>query len=383
MGDDVLAWLAAADVPAFLCHRDGERIEIINRTAAFTATGPLDEPGLLAQLPVAWPASGSSPAVTPLAGLPDWQCVLQALDEPPTRCVGILRFSTDAQRDNDTFFTTVEALPDIVARLDRNHRHVYINPTIERFTGLSTQQFIGRSKREIGLPPQLVEVWEPLVDKVFDTAKPAEQEDALPTVHGPRYFLTRVVPEFNRDGAFHTVLSTSHDITHLKELQWQLELLARTDPLTSLMNRRGFMERVDAELLRVGRREGRLSLLVLDVNDFKSINDSFGHVAGDSVLIAVSDVLAQETRDNDFAARLGGDEFCVGLVDVDDTHAAAVVDRIRLRINALGVGDGCPCAVSLSIGLASAGEHDHSVSDLLNRVDQLMYREKSRGRDRS
>ncbi|MBI3689758.1 MAG: diguanylate cyclase [Mycolicibacterium aromaticivorans] len=226
-------------------------------------------------------------------------------------------------------------------------------------------------------------MWEPLVDKVFDTGEPAEQEDVLPTVHGPRHFLTRVVPEFRPDGALHTVLSTSHDITGLKELQWQLELLARTDPLTSLMNRRGFMERVETELLRVGRREGRLSLLVLDVNDFKAINDSFGHAAGDSVLIAIGHVLQEETRADGFAARLGGDEFCVGLIDIDDTHAASVVDRIRSRVNALGVSDKCPCAVSLSIGLASAGEHDHSVSDLLNRVDQLMYREKSRGRDRS
>jgi diguanylate cyclase (GGDEF)-like protein/PAS domain S-box-containing protein len=375
MADDVLALLAAAQVPAFICRRRGDQIEILSRTAEFSdivgvQTGPFSELALLEQLASAWPTSAGSPAVTPLADPPDWHCVLQALDEESTRCLGILRFSTLAQRDNDTFYTTVESLPDVVARLDRNHRHVYINPTIERFTGLSTQQFLGRSKREIGLPPGLVEVWEPLVDKVFGTAQPAEQEDALPTIDGPRYFLTRVVPEFGPDGAFNTVLSTSHDITNLKELQWQLEALARTDPLTSLLNRRGFIERVEAQLPRVQRGEGRLSLLLLDVNDFKSVNDTFGHIAGDNVLIAIGDALREESGPDDFVARIGGDELCVGIVDTDAAHAEAAVTRIRSRINGLGI--------SVSIGLAIVGADDDDVSDLLKRVDQLMYQEKPR-----
>jgi len=375
----MLAWLAAANVPAFICQRDGDRFEIVSRTTELA--GLAGDLALAARLESVWPEPGDSPAVTPIDDLPDWQCALQALDESSTRCLGILRLTTAAQRANDAFYTTVQSLPDVVARLDRNHRHVYINPTIEGFTGLSTQQFIGRSKREIGLPSALVEVWEPLVDKVFSTAEPAEQEDALPTVDGPRYFLTRVVPEFGPDGTFNTVLSTSHDITTLKELQWQLELLARTDPLTSLLNRRGFVERVEAELPRVRRGEGRLSLLLLDVNDFKSINDTFGHIAGDTVLIAISDVLRQETEAGDFVARIGGDELCVGLVDAEAAHAEMIVARIRSRINGLHSDGRCPCEVSVSIGLAPVGQSDDNVSDLLTRVDQLMYREKSGRRE--
>jgi diguanylate cyclase (GGDEF)-like protein/PAS domain S-box-containing protein len=295
--------------------------------------------------------------------------------------VGIVRHTTTDQRYSDAFFTTVETLPDIVARLDRNHRHLYINPTIERVTGYPAQAFIGKSKRELGLPEQLVRVWEPLVDKVFDTAQPAEQEDELPTLNGPRHFLTRVVPEFGPDGELHTVLSTSHDITELKSLQWQLELLARTDALTSLLNRRGLLERVEAELPRVRRGEGRLSLLLLDVDDFKSINDTFGHLAGDNVLIAIGEVLQQEIGNNDFAARLGGDELCVGLIDAEEAEAEAAVARIRLRINNLGTDERCPHGVSVSIGLTTVNEQDRNVSDLLTRADQQMYREKPGRRD--
>ncbi|WP_328352041.1 diguanylate cyclase [Mycobacterium sp. NBC_00419] len=332
---------------------------------------------LLAALEVAWPETADSSAMTHLTDDSDWQCVLQPLDDPPTLCLGILRPQSLSQRHDEVFFTTVETLPDIVARLDRNHRHLYINPAIEHFTGLSAQLFIGRSKREIGLPPELVAVWEPLVDKVFDTEEPAEEEHELPTVHGPRTFLTRAVPERSADGAVRTVLSTSNDITELKALQRQLAELARTDPLTSVLNQRGFAERLEAELSRVRDGRGGLSVLLLDVNDFKSVNDTFGHIAGDNVLMAIGEALQLEAGPDDFVGRLGGDEFCVALVDADAVRAAAAADRIRRRISGYRPDDGNPYAVSVSIGLATAGDSDATVADLMTRVDRLMYQEKS------
>ncbi|MCV7178395.1 GGDEF domain-containing protein [Mycolicibacterium sphagni] len=355
----------------------------MSRTAEFAAavdarTGRLDETALLAGLDSAWPETDSSPAVAYLPDAPDWECVLQALDDPPTRCLGILRLTTPRQRYNEAFFAIAQALPDIVARLDRNHRHVYINPSIERVTGIPAQAFIGKSKRELGLPPELVAQWESLVDKVLHTEEPAEEEHELPTVHGPRTFLTRVVPERGADGTVLTVLSTSHDITKLKHLQQQLAELARTDPLTSVLNRRGFVERIEQELHRAQDRRGRLSLLFLDVNDFKSVNDRFGHIAGDNVLMAIGDVLRHEAGPDDFVARLGGDEFCVALVDADAAEASAAANRIRQRIKGLGTGDRCPCQTGVSIGFITAGDRDLTVSDLMTRVDLQMYREKPR-----
>ncbi|AQT81331.1 hypothetical protein B1R94_21875 [Mycolicibacterium litorale] len=358
-------------------------VEIVARTPAFEAAihlgaGWPGETALLAGMAAAWPERGDSASALHIGDGPDWQCVLQALGDGS--CVGIVRLTDLRQRYNEAFFTTVQSLPDIVARMDRNHRHLYINPSIERVTGLPAQAFIGKSKREIGLPPELVSQWEVLVERVLHSAEPAEEEHELPTVDGPRHFLTRVVPERGRDGAIHTVLSTSHDITQLKSLQRQLALLASTDPLTSLLNRRGFVDRAEAEVSRVGRADGRLSLLLLDVNNFKAINDNYGHAAGDNVLMAIGDVLHQEIGVDDFVARLGGDEFCVGLVDADADSARAAAERIRRRIGGLGTGDRCPCAVSVSIGFTVASDDDHSVSDLLARVDQSMYLDKSGGR---
>lgn len=382
MGDQWLRWFAASAVPAFLCRRDGHRVEIVSRTPEFAAavdprTGQLDELAIRSRLESAWPESTGSPAVAHLPDTPDWQCVVQALDNPPGRCLGILRRTTPRQRYNEAFYSIAEALPDIVARIDRSHRHVYINPSIERVTGIPAQAFIGKSKRELGLPPELVAQWESLVDRVVDSQQPAEEEHELPTVHGPRTFLTRAVPERTADGAVRTVLSTSHDITHLKTLQRQLAELARTDPLTSVLNQRGFAERLEAELSRVRDGSGGLSVLLLDVNDFKSVNDTFGHLAGDNVLMAVGEALQLESGPHDFVGRLGGDEFCLALVDADAARAGATAERIRLRISGYRVG-GSEYGVSVSIGLATAGDNDDTVADLMTRVDRLMYQEKSR-----
>lgn len=382
-GEQWLGWLAAGQVPAFLCRREGAVVQIVARTPAFEDAAHLGgdwpgEPALLAGLASAWPQRGDSASALHVGEGPDWQCVLQALGDGS--CIGIVRLTDLRQRYNEAFFATVQTLPDIVARMDRNHRHLYINPSIERVTGLPAQAFIGKSKREIGLPPELVAQWEVLVERVLDSQEPAEDEHELPTLYGRRHFLTRVVPERAADGEIHTVLSTSHDITQLKSLQRQLALLASTDPLTSLLNRRGFADRVEAELARVLRGDGRLSLLLLDVDNFKAINDNYGHAAGDNVLMAIGDVLHQEIGVDDFVARLGGDEFCVGLVSADADSARAAAERIRRRIGDLGAGDRCPCAVSVSIGITVASDGDHSVADLITRVDQSMYRDKSGGR---
>jgi diguanylate cyclase (GGDEF)-like protein/PAS domain S-box-containing protein len=377
-GRQWLNWLGGANVAAFVCRRDGTEIAIVDRTPAF-GEWP-DEQTLLARLTAAWPDGNGSPSVLHFDD--DWSCVLQALEDGAECCLGIVRRATARQRYSDGFHAIVEALPDIVARLDRNHRHLYINPAIEQMTGISPQAFIGRSKREIGLPPELVEQWESLVDRVLETEEPAEIQHELPTLRGPRHFLTRVVPEFRGDGELATVLSTSHDITQLKSLQRQLAVLANTDPLTSLLNRRGFVERVETELSRVRLDHGHLSVLMLDINNFKVVNDRYGHLAGDNVLVAVSDVLRRDVGPDDILARIGGDEFCVGLVDSDAESVRAVAERIRRRIGDLGADDGCPCAVSVSIGLADGTGADQSVSDLMARADQSMYREKSATRDR-
>src|SRR5512136_1457334 len=155
---------------------------------------------------------------------------------------------------------------------------------------------------------------------------------------------------------------------------------ARTDPLTGLSNRRAFVEAAWLELER-GRRHGRpLSLLYLDCDDFKGVNDRLGHVAGDAVLSTVGATLRQAVRGLDTVARLGGDEFGVLLPEVDRAGAEALAERLRiqLRETLTGRGDG----VTFSIGVATFLRPPASVDEMILRADELMYKAKRSGKDR-
>lgn len=154
---------------------------------------------------------------------------------------------------------------------------------------------------------------------------------------------------------------------------------ARTDPLTSLSNRRAFVEAAWLELER-GRRHGRpLSLLYIDCDDFKLVNDRLGHVAGDAVLSAVGATLRQAVRGLDTVARLGGDEFGVLLPEVDRAGAEALADRLRLQLRETLAGRGD--AVTFSIGVVTFLKPPASVDEMILRADELMYQAKRSGKD--
>ncbi len=155
---------------------------------------------------------------------------------------------------------------------------------------------------------------------------------------------------------------------------------ARTDPLTGLSNRRAFVESAWLELER-GRRHGRpLSLLYLDCDDFKLVNDRRGHLAGDAVLSAVGATLRQAVRGLDTVARLGGDEFGVLLPEVDRAGAEALAERLRIQLREALTdrGDG----VTFSIGVATFLVPPASVDEMILRADELRYEAKRSGKDR-
>ncbi|MEZ0358216.1 GGDEF domain-containing protein [Mycobacterium sp. SA01] len=383
VANEWLGILALAGVPAFVCRLDQGSAEVQSRTPKFVAIRDalnLDENVVLDRLAAACSAAaGPDPIIVDGESDPAWQCVVTSVNGNPNLCLAILRVTSRLQRYNETFFSIVEKLPDIVSRYDRNFRHLYVNPAIESVTPLiGVQDYIGKDHHELGMPPHLIELWQSAYRRAFEAGETVEQEFTFLGPHGTRHFLFRTVPEYGPDGKIHTVLNTARDITELKSLQQQLEVLGQTDPLTSLLNRRGFINRLEAELRRARDGGAVLSLLMLDINNFKSVNDTFGHPAGDDVLTAIGDIIQTAVQPDDFPARLGGDEFCIGLVDTSSTQARAAAERIRMRISELGALDGCPCRITVSIGLVTSDEPSDTASDLLSRCDRSMYQEKLR-----
>ena len=164
----------------------------------------------------------------------------------------------------------------------------------------------------------------------------------------------------------------------------QARYLALTDPLTTLLNRRAFTDAMNREIHRTARHGGPLSLLLLDIDHFKSVNDTHGHDAGDSVLKGVAATLQRLARSSDLVGRWGGEEFVVGLVHSAEAGARIAAERLRHAISASPFPHpgGAPLAVTASIGAATLAPQGDTLEGMVARADRAMYLAKGRGRNR-
>jgi diguanylate cyclase (GGDEF)-like protein len=166
----------------------------------------------------------------------------------------------------------------------------------------------------------------------------------------------------------------------------RLEQLATTDPLTALLNRRALTERLTTEMERALRYDGTVALLLIDLDHFKRVNDTHGHLVGDAVLRGVAELLVQAVRTSDMVGRYGGEEFLVVLPETDDEGAASFAERVREQVAAhefRAWDDGRALRMTASIGVATfPAARIENVVDLFARADAALYRAKADGRDR-
>lgn len=178
--------------------------------------------------------------------------------------------------------------------------------------------------------------------------------------------------------------------SQLKAAQAQLEILASTDPLTGIANRHFFFRRGEEEFAKIVRERSSggpsipsLTCLLLDVDFFKTINDSWGHLAGDQILREVAERLEGSVRPYDITGRYGGEEFAVLLPNTTFEAGLAIAERIRERIQGESFAvAGAEVSLTVSLGLACTIATDGSLTDLLRRADEGLYLAKNKGRDR-
>jgi len=162
----------------------------------------------------------------------------------------------------------------------------------------------------------------------------------------------------------------------------KLELLASTDPLTGAYNRRHFMETGYNELLRSKRYKHTFTVLMLDIDHFKAVNDTHGHNIGDEALIQTVAVIQQTLRAEDIMARLGGEEFAVLLPETEKAKGALLAERIRVAISEIVVETPTtPLTFTMSIGISESTDADTDIDDALKRADDALYQAKERGRN--
>jgi len=165
----------------------------------------------------------------------------------------------------------------------------------------------------------------------------------------------------------------------------RLEVMANTDPLTAVLNRRALTERLASELERVKRYESTVSVLLIDIDHFKRVNDNYGHLVGDDVLMDVGALLQRAVRSVDVVARYGGEEFVIALPETGLAGATAFAERIRELVeeHTFAHAGGSDLRLTTSVGVASYPSPGlETVEDLLAKADQALYRAKAEGRNR-
>jgi diguanylate cyclase (GGDEF)-like protein/PAS domain S-box-containing protein len=471
--------------------------------------------------------NGSRPlaAAALQAGAAD--CIAKdAMDRP--LLIRAIRYAMERKRAEQVLYlreqefkALVENSPDIIARFDRQLRHVYVNPAVESATGLPPQAFLGKTHRELGGPAEVVEEWEGLLNRVFETGQELEIEYPFCGPRGNRYYHSRLVPEPDGDGPVRFVLKVSRDITERRRIEEQLKLRDRAiqsssdaivildarddkypivyvnpafervtgykgqdaigqpwrfmqgadgaqqeaglpsgggngggtlldeamrngkeasvvmrsyrrdgsvfwndmrlapiydstgllshfvlsmsditerksleieharlladalekadrDPLTGFLNHRAFHKRLADEAERAVRENRRMAVAIMDLDNFRFLNDAYGHTTGDEVLREVADILRQRCPSAETLARFGGDEFALIMTNVRTNN----IDEVEAFFtNLLADVDYCPpghnVCVPISMCVGAAFLHESgSRLETLQRADDRLRRKK-------
>ncbi|MFT7722911.1 MAG: EAL domain-containing protein [Roseateles sp.] len=258
------------------------------------------------------------------------------------------------------------------------HRDGYItdvNPPLCELTGWPAEALVGRHVLSYVAEDEL-----PKVREVMQQRQELHYETAILHRDGSRLPVELIMRTLVRDGET-LRMAVVRDIRDRLASEARIQHLAHHDALTGLLNRAAFMERMAALLKRAESQGEMLALLFVDLDNFKRVNDSLGHLAGDRVLTTVAERLVGSLRDSDLVGRFGGDEFVVLLTDVTGYADVVVVLEALLSVVEVPVKPGGRAlCVTPSIGVAVFPEHGRQADELIQHADTAMYSAKARGR---
>ncbi|MDQ1636462.1 MAG: hypothetical protein QOJ32_3271 [Frankiaceae bacterium] len=287
------------------------------------------------------------------------------------------RRAEQTMRAQERFRGAFQDAPIAMAVVDVDERFLEVNDAFCRLTGLSVDALEGLS-----------------IDELTVADEPAPDPDLLP-IHGESgagerkllradggtVWVSVHVRLWSAEGQPTRLLLQLTDISERKHYEAQLRHLGEHDPLTGLANRRQLSRELERHVALVHRHGPRGAVLLLDLDQFKMINDTMGHSAGDRVIVGVATALSRRLRASDLLARLGGDEFAVLLSDVEPDQALRVAEDLAacLAGTRIRLDDAHSHAVTTSVGVATFEGHRVTVDEVLARADTAMYQAKDEG----
>jgi diguanylate cyclase (GGDEF)-like protein/PAS domain S-box-containing protein len=293
--------------------------------------------------------------------------------------------TVDSFDDGFLFRALLDSMPDSVYVKDRDARLLRVSLSMVRNLGYADRaEIVGKSDvdlfgEDFGHRTYLEDL------RVMETDEPIAGliESRLLDDGGQNWTLTTKLPVHDRAGRVIGLLGITREINELKQAEMSLQYLATHDTLTALPNRFLMMDRLNQVLARAERDGSSCGVLFVDLDDFKAINDSAGHEAGDGALRAIAERMQSCVRASDTVARLGGDEFVIVLEHATISEATVVADRVRAAIAGPITLGARRHVVTASVGISLYPDHAGDASGLLTAADYAMYLAKRNGKNRT
>lgn len=278
--------------------------------------------------------------------------------------------------------TVFRSAGDGILVTDADNRIITVNPAFERITGFARDEVLGKDPRILQSgrqgPAFYDELWRELKrtgrwqGEIWDRRKSGDVY--------PKWLSISAVQDDS--GRVASYVAIFRDISSVKEAEQRLEYLAHFDPLTGLANRRLLVDRLNQALALARRRDWWVTVIFLDLDHFKEVNDSLGHVMGDQLLVAVARRLADVLRESDTIARQGGDEFVILLEGAAGAEAVTeILEKLRLALAAPCRIDDHELLITASMGVSLFPDDGQDADTLLMQADAAMYHTKREGRD--
>lgn len=294
---------------------------------------------------------------------------------------------TALKQMNQDFITVLESTSDFIYVKDQASRIRYCSQTLADITGhKSWRDMIGKHDNEI-FPLETAQVYIQEEIPIFrDGVALLNKVDPYFRSDGSRGWVsTNKWPMFDEDGkTVIGIFGISRDISESKLREDELRTMATTDFLTGLASRRDFIDDLNRQIARVQRSpKVHTCLLMMDLDFFKRVNDTYGHAIGDAMLQHISYLMKNEVRRVDSVGRIGGEEFSILMPDTDLQAAQGFAERLRKKIESTPLLDGeHSIPITISTGITQIHAEDRSAESVFERADVALYRAKNSGRNR-
>jgi diguanylate cyclase (GGDEF)-like protein/PAS domain S-box-containing protein len=284
----------------------------------------------------------------------------------------------------ERYRTLVESSQDAICSCDTQGVIIATNRNFEDMFNAVAGEIVGRKLTDLIKDPSEAEVINALLNDVLKTGKPVGTSfETLQNDMTKKYYTTTMSPVIERNGGrILGVTVTHHDVTEIMISEEIIRHMAYYDSLTDIPNRQLFCDRLNIALSHAKRTSTKVAVAFMDIDDFKKINDSMGHFAGDELLKSVSSRLIQHTRSNETAARFSGDEFTILIQGISqDEEVLNFIERVFGIFDKTFLIEGNEIKVRLSVGIAIYPKDGTTAEEILRHSDEAMYTAKRKGKD--